>query len=88
MPARCNAKISHTPGKLARAATYGPAALDALLKRDRCKKYPLRGKSRCELHGGRAGRKPKHRVHELLGTGPSDSTVAGDAKGLPATQGQ
>jgi hypothetical protein len=74
MPARCNAKINHTPGRIARAAACGPDALAAFLKRDRCKNYPLRGKTRCKFHGGRAGRKPKHRVHDPLPAAPSDTS--------------
>ena len=63
---RCGAKIPHTPSKLVRAAACGDAALAAYLKRDRCKNYPLKGKSRCRYHGGRSRSKRMHE-HALDG---------------------
>ena len=88
MVQRCGAKIPHSPGRLARAASFGEAALTAYLKRDRCKCWPVRGRLRCRHHGGRTLTSEQHRVRKALAADTKVTTVAGDAQILPAAQGQ
>ena len=85
---RCNAKISHTPGRLARAAACGEAHLRAYLKRDRCKNWPLKGKHRCRYHGGRStGHKPSAQQLGVAAVQARDD-VHGVQERLAASQGQ
>lgn len=66
----CGARLAKTPGRLARAARFGPAAVERYLRRSYCRQRPVPGARRCKYHGGLApcAIKPKMPVNtvELL----------------------